>query len=268
MLTGLAASAAAMALLMFALWLYSLAREDVSVVDLFWGPGSAVVAWVCLATAEAPTARAWLGAALVTLWALRLAVYLGWRNHGKPEDYRYAAMRRRAGPSFRWRSLYVVFGFQGALILLVSLPLNALATLPGPPLGPLDALAASIFAVGLFFEAVGDWQLARFKADPASKGKVMDRGLWRYTRHPNYFGDFAVWWGLWLLAAPVAPWTVIAPLVMSVLLLRVSGVALLESTIVERRPEYADYIRRTSPFFPWFPKEPADPSVGQRRGDG
>jgi len=253
MLTGLAASAAVLAALLVLLWVYSLAREDVSVVDIFWGPGFAVTAWTALAMGT-PGPRAWLAAGLVTVWALRLGGYLYSRNHGKPEDYRYQAMRARVGPSFRYRSLYIVFGLQGALILLVSLPLQAVMAGPGPALSWTDGLGVAIFAVGLFFEAVGDWQLSRFKADPASKGKVMDQGLWRYTRHPNYFGDFCVWWGLWLLSVRIAPWTVIAPLVMSTLLLRVSGVALLESTITERRPAYAEYIRKTSAFFPWFPR--------------
>lgn len=253
MLTGLLVSATVLSALLLLLWVYSLKHEDVSVVDIFWGPGFAVVAWVCLALGV-PSPRGWLAVGLATLWALRLGGYLYWRNHGKGEDYRYREMRARWGPSFRWRSLYIVFGLQGALILLVSLPLNAIAFRPGPPLGLTDALALLAFFIGLFFEAVGDWQLARFKADPANKGKVMDRGLWRYTRHPNYFGDFMVWWGLWGLAARVAPWTIVAPIVMSTLLLKVSGVALLEKTIVERRPEYAEYIRRTSAFFPWFRK--------------
>ncbi len=253
MLIALAYSALTLAVLLLLLWGYSLAREDAGVVDIFWGPGFAVVAWVSVLVGE-PSTRALLGAGLATVWAARLGGYLYWRNHGKPEDFRYRAMRERWGPSFRWRSLYIVFGLQGLLILLVSLPLSAIATQPGPPLGPLEALGVLFFAIGLFFETVGDLQLARFKADPASKGQVMDRGLWRYTRHPNYFGDFAVWWGLWLLAARVAPWTIVAPIIMSVLLLRVSGVAMLERDIVERRPKYAAYIQKTSAFFPWFPK--------------
>lgn len=253
MLTGLGFSALALVLLLTALWANSLRTNDVSVVDIFWGPGFAVVAWVCLAAGQ-PSTRGWLVAGLVTLWAARLAGYLYWRNHGKPEDYRYVAMREHRGPSFRISSLFIVFWLQGALILFVSLPLNAIGTQPGPPLGLVDALGLVLFGIGLLFEAVGDAQLAAFKADPANKGRVMDRGLWRYTRHPNYFGDFAVWWGLWLLAARIAPWTIVSPLIMSTLLLRVSGVALLEKTIVNRRPEYAEYIRKTSAFFPWFPK--------------
>lgn len=249
------ASGAALALTLFALWAYSLRRDDVSIVDLYWGPGFALVALTTALVAGVSGPRGALVVGLVCVWALRLGVYLTWRNHGQPEDYRYQAIRARFDPGFRYKSLYIVFGAQGLLIFAVSAPVQAAIALPGPPLGALDALGAALWAVGLFFETVGDLQLARFKADPANKGRVMDRGLWRYSRHPNYFGDFCVWWGLFLLAARVAPWTAFAPLIMSGLLLRVSGVALMEQTIAERRPAYADYIRRTSAFLPWFPKE-------------
>ena len=248
------ASLAVLALTLTALWVYSLRRDDVSIVDLYWGPGFALVAWTTLLVGGGGGPRASLMVALVSVWALRLCVYLTVRNHGQPEDYRYRTIRARNEPGFRYKSLYMVFGAQGLLIFLVSAPVQAAISLPGP-LGALDLVGAALWAVGLFFETFGDLQLARFKADPANKGRVMDQGLWRYTRHPNYFGDFCVWWGLYLLAATVAPWTVFAPLVMSGLLLRVSGVALMEKTISERRPAYADYIRRTSAFLPWFPKE-------------
>lgn len=252
---GPLASAGALALALLALWAWSVRRVDVSIVDLFWGPGFAIVAWVTLGVTGADGPRSALVVGLVTLWALRLGVYLTWRNHGQPEDFRYQTIRKNHNPGFWWKSAYIVFGAQGALIFVVSAPVQAAITAPGPALGVLDALGVALWAVGLFFETVGDAQLARFKADPANKGQVMDRGLWRYSRHPNYFGDFCVWWGLYLIAASAAPWTVFAPLIMTGLLLKVSGVALLERTITERRPAYAEYIRRTSAFFPWFPKE-------------
>jgi len=244
---------------MFALWLASLRLRDASIVDIFWGFGFVVVAWTGFALAghEGPGPRPLLLTALVTVWGLRLTVYLAWRNLGKGEDHRYQAMRERFGPRFGLISLPLVFLLQGLLILVVSLPIQWSHAHHGPAtLGVLDALGLASFALGFAFESVGDWQLARFKADPANRGRVMDRGLWRYTRHPNYFGDFMVWWGLFLVAAATgqATWTVLGPVVMSVLLLRVSGVTLLEASLRRRRPAYADYVRRTSAFVPWPPK--------------
>ncbi len=192
--------------------------------------------------------------ALVAVWALRLAIYLALRNWDAPEDHRYRAIRARNEPGFRWKSLYLVFGLQALLAWLISAPLAG-AIASAAPLGALDALGAALAAFGIVFEATGDAQLARFKADPASAGKVMDRGLWRYTRHPNYFGEFCVAWGFWLLAAAGgAWWTLFAPLLMTLLLLRVSGVALLEKDIGERRPAYRDYVARTNAFFPGPPR--------------
>ena len=256
-MSPLLATAAALLLATTALWGLSVKLRDAGIVDIFWGLGFAVVAWTAVAVSGGPGPRPWLVAALVTVWALRLAGYLLWRNAGKPEDYRYQTIRASRGPGFWWQSLFVVFWLQGALIWFVSLPVQAAVTAAGPDrLGPLDAVGAALWAVGLFFEAVGDAQLARFKADPANKGQVMDRGLWRYTRHPNYFGDFCVWWGLYLLACstPLGPYSALSPVVMTTLLLKVSGVGLLERTITERRPAYRDYIARTSAFFPWPPK--------------
>jgi steroid 5-alpha reductase family enzyme len=163
-------------------------------------------------------------------------------------------MRERHGRRFPLVSLVTVFGLQGLLMWAVSLPVQA-GQLGTAPIGWLDAVGVAIWGVGLFFETVGDFQLARFKADPANRGKVMDGGLWRYTRHPNYFGDFMVWWGIYLVAvAGGAWWTVVGPLVMTALLVRYSGAGLLEKTITRRRPEYAEYIRRTSGFFPLPPR--------------
>jgi len=233
---------------MFVMWLVSLAVKDSSIVDIFWGPGFVIVAWV-VALQVGGSPRGALAAGLVTAWGARLAAYLAWRNLGKGEDPRYQAMRRARGSSWWWKSLFIVFVLQGVLMWVVSLPLQA-AISGGGALGTLDALATLVFAAGLLFESVGDWQLARFKARPEHKGRVMDQGLWRYTRHPNYFGDFLVWWGLYGLAlAAGAWWTVVSPLVMSFLLLRVSGVTLLEKAM-SAKPGYEEYVRRTSPFFP------------------
>lgn len=249
----LAGAAIAVAVLMLVTWVVATVLEDVSIVDLIWGFGYVVVAWVVLFRLDTPGGRAWLMAALATVWGLRLSIHLTIRNFGEPEDYRYRQMREKAPKTFWWQSLVRVFGLQGLLMLIVSLPLVA-----GPagtrPLGVLDFIGMAAWTVGIFFESVGDWQLVRFKADPANKGEVMDHGLWRYTRHPNYFGDFMVWWGLFLMAAGAgAWWTVISPIVMSFLLLKVSGVGMLEKTIGKRRPGYAEYVARTNAFFPGPP---------------
>jgi steroid 5-alpha reductase family enzyme len=250
----LAAEAGLVLVLVTALWAVSVAARDTSIVDVFWGSGFVLVAWFGFALADGSPDRSLLLVLLVTAWGLRLSLYLARRNLGKGEDYRYAEMRRRHGERWPLRSLFVVFWLQGALIWIVSLPVQVAMTDPTPSgLGVLDWAGTVLWAVGLTFEAVGDRQLARFKADPANRGKVMDRGLWRYTRHPNYFGDFCVWWGIWLVAVATGStwWTVVGPAVMSVLLIRVSGAARLERSLVRRREGYADYVARTSAFFPW-----------------
>jgi len=235
-------------------WVVSVVKRNVTIVDTLWSL-LFVLAAATYAWAAAPlTPRAWLVLAMVGAWGLRLAVYLAWRNWGHEEDHRYRAIRLRNEPNFALKSLWLIFGFQALLAWLISLPLAG-AISGDTPLGPLDVLGVALWAVGLFFEAVGDWQLARFKADPHNAGRVMDRGLWRYTRHPNYFGDFCVWWGLYLVAASAgAWWSIVGPLVMSFLLLRFSGVTLLESDIGARRPAYAEYVRRTNTFFPGPPR--------------
>jgi steroid 5-alpha reductase family enzyme len=253
------ASAAAIAALMIATWLLSLALGDASIVDVAWGLGFVLVAWVSFSVGDGAEARRWLVALLTTIWGVRLAGYLAWRNIGKGEDFRYQAMRRRYGARFGVVSLFVVFGVQGLAMWTVSLPVQA-APVPNTPDGLtfLDFAGIALWCVGMFFETVGDLQLARFKSDAASAGRVMDRGLWRYTRHPNYFGDFCVWWGLYLIALATgdAWWSIAGPLLMSVLLMRVSGVTLLERHLTRNRPGYDDYARRTSTFFPRPPRSP------------
>lgn len=259
----LAGSAAAVALLMVTMWLVSLLMADASIVDIIWGFGFVVVAATSAALGEGFADRRWILLSLVAVWGLRLSGYLAWRNLGHGEDYRYVAMRKHWGDRFWWVSLFQVFLLQGALMWVVSLPVQLAATGVEPgSFGPLAYLGVAVWTVGLLFETIGDAQLARFKRDPDNAGRVMDQGLWRYTRHPNYFGDFCVWWGLFLIAAevPVARWGVIGPIVMSTLLLRVSGVAMLEKTIGTRRPGYAEYIERTSAFFPRPPKRAAPSS--------
>lgn len=255
-----AACAAAVAVLMVGTWLVSLPLRNVSIVDIVWGLGFVVVAWVAYLVGDGVAARRLLLAVMVTLWGLRLAGYLLWRNAGHGEDFRYQAMRKKAGPSFAVRSLVTVFALQGVIMWVVSLPVQVGAVADEPSsVGGFGVLGVALWAVGLFFEATGDLQLARFKADPANAGQVMDRGLWRTTRHPNYFGDFCVWWGIWLVTVPtvVGLAAVVGPIVMSFFLIKVSGVPMLERTIGKRRPGYDEYVRRTNAFFPGPPKAPA-----------
>ncbi len=235
------------------LWGVSVSVKDSSLVDILWGPAFAILAWSSAATFGFSAAVIFLGA-LVTVWALRLGGYLAWRNLGHGEDRRYQAMRHKHGAAWWWKSLFLVFGLQGALAWFISLPVQ-LAISAQAELSAWVLPGALLFLTGLFFETVGDLQLAAFKKDPASKGQVMARGLWKYTRHPNYFGDFCVWWGLYgcafALGAPL--WTAVSPALMSFLLVRVSGVTLLEKDMHHRRPGYADYVKRTSAFFPQRP---------------
>lgn len=255
--TVMAASAGVIVVLMIATWLISVALKDASIVDIIWGFGFVLVAWASFLAGDGYDARKWLITLLASAWGLRLSVYLFLRNKGKGEDYRYRAMRRRWGPRFPIISLVTVFGLQGVLMFVISMPLQV-AQLTGMPdhLNAADYIGAAVWLVGFAFESVGDLQLARFKADPANAGKVMDRGLWRYTRHPNYFGDAVLWWGLFIIA--LARWenvlVIFSPIVMTVLLTRVSGVPLLEASLTRRREGYAEYIARTSSFIPLPPK--------------
>jgi steroid 5-alpha reductase family enzyme len=225
----------------------------VSIVDIFWGPGFAIVAWASHVVGDGDTARAWLVCVLVSVWAARLALHLARRSVGRGEDYRYRSMRARHGARFPIASLGTVFMVQAALLWIVSWPLQAVH---GPrataELGWLDAAGVLLWSAGLAFEATADLQLARFRRAAGSEGQVMDRGLWRFSRHPNYFGDCLLWWGFGLFGlAAGGPWSLVGPALMTVLLVKVSGVALLESTITERRPAYRAYVQRTSAFFPW-----------------
>jgi steroid 5-alpha reductase family enzyme len=255
-LAGLAV-VAALALLT---WLLSLRLGKVAIVDSLWSVMFLFAACsYALGARELahPPARTLLVLALVTIWALRLSVYITWRNWGHGEDRRYQAIRARNEPHFALKSLYLVFLLQALLAWIISLPLfGALRPQATPDaLSALDFAGIALWLLGFVFEAGGDWQLARFKARADSQGQVMDRGFWRLTRHPNYFGEFCIWWGFYLLAlAAGAWWSLPAPLLMSVLLMRVSGVTLLEQDIGQRRPQYAEYIRRTNAFFPGPPK--------------
>jgi steroid 5-alpha reductase family enzyme len=246
-LVGLLVAAAAG----FVTWLLSLVLRNVSIVDSLWSLMFVMLAWVyALLEIDSISSRTMLLLALVTVWGLRLSIYITWRNRGHGEDRRYQAIRARNQPHFEFKSLYLIFGLQALLAWVISMPLwGGIASRAS--LNWVDGVGVVCWVVGFAFEAGGDWQLARFKADPENRGKVMDRGFWRLTRHPNYFGDFAVWWGLYFIAlGGGAWWSLLGPLLMCLLLMRVSGVTLLEKDIGERRPQYADYVRRTNAFFP------------------
>jgi steroid 5-alpha reductase family enzyme len=250
--------------MMTLVWVVSLIKRDASIIDVAWGLGFVLTGWVYFLVAEGHALRGFLVVGLVTLWGLRLALHILWRNWGRGEDYRYREMRDRNPGTFPARSLLTVFWLQALLLWAISMPLSQAQRHPEPAaLTPLDVLGVALFVLGFAFEAGGDWQLARFKGDPAHQGQVMDRGFWRYTRHPNYFGDAVVWWGFFCFAAatPGGWWTVYSPILMTVLLLRVSGVTLLEKRLEQTKPAYREYARRTSAFFPWFPADgsPTDP---------
>ncbi len=255
-LVGLATVSA----LMVATWVASLVRRDASLVDRVWGLAFVVLVWTYAIAAGAWTPRTWLIAALVTVWGLRLSIYLTWRNWGHGEDKRYQAMRRRNPDTFALRSLVTVFVLQGVLAWFISLPLLAAAVGDAPEtLIWLDLLGVAVWAVGLYFEAVGDWQLSRFLADPANRGRVMDQGLWRYTRHPNYFGDTVVWWAFFLVALSTgAWWAAIGAAAMTLFIVKVSGVALTDRRMgrdKSKREGYDEYVRRTNVFFPGPPRD-------------
>jgi steroid 5-alpha reductase family enzyme len=237
------------------LWLVSLRLKDVSIIDIFWGPGIAAMVDITAWIAPLGGIRAFLVLLLVNAWALRLSLHIGLRHHG--EDRRYAAMRQKFGPQWWWRSFFQIFLLQVILIWLLPAPPLA-AIRPGAPLGLLDGLGAGLALAGMLFEAVADAQLARFQKDRSNKGKVLDTGLWSLSRHPNYFGEATLWWSFFLIgfAAGGNWWLVLSPLAITVLLLKVSGVSLMEEGVEERRPAYADYKRRVSAFVPWFPKRP------------
>ncbi len=232
-------------------WAYSVARRNVNVVDSLWA--IFFLAAAAVYAIDAPGERTSLVLFLVTVWALRLSGYLTWRNWGQPEDQRYQTIRRNNEPKFGIKSLFIVFGLQAVLAWIISLPLLAAITAQ-THLSPLDVAGITLWVLGMTFESVGDWQLAAFKSDPRNRGKVLEHGLWRYTRHPNYFGEFCIWWGYYLIALSAGGWwSLPAPVLMTVLLLKVSGVALQEKDIGERRPAYKDYVRRTNAFFPGPP---------------
>jgi steroid 5-alpha reductase family enzyme len=252
----LSCSAIAVTILMILVWLESLRRRDASIVDCVWGLGFAVVSWVAYGCATERSGVSMLLPVLTSVWGVRLSAYLTWRNHGKPEDYRYRAMREKWGESFPLVSLITVYGLQGVVMWIVSLPVQVGAVSATHVTTPLLVAGIGMWAIGLGFETIGDWQLKRFKSNPENQGRVLDTGLWRYTRHPNYFGDALVWWGLFLVGYSTsgAWWSVVSPIVMTILLMKVSGVTLLEESLRKTKSGYESYVARTNAFFPGPPR--------------
>lgn len=249
-------AAITIAVIMVTTWIISVIVKNASIVDIVWGAGFAITSWVLALTVDGDTGRQTLLAVMVGLWGTRLALYLARRNIGHGEDWRYVAMRKKAGRRFVWSSLVTVFGLQGVLMWIVSLPVQFGSGDDTPGVGPIAVIGIMLWLVGLVFEVVGDWQLARFKRNPDNKGKVLDTGLWSLTRHPNYFGDALLWWGIGIVGAETGSGVIgfVGPVVMTFFLMRVSGVPMLERSMSKRKEGYAEYVARTSGFFPRPPK--------------
>lgn len=246
-------------------WVVSVLKRDVSIVDGVWALMLLAAATVYATGAESHTARTIFILTLVVLWAVRLSGHIIRRNWGEPEDRRYRDIRRKYEPNFALKSLGLIFWFQAGLAWIISIPLWPALTIP-IDWGAFDVLAVTVWTIGMVFEGIGDWQLLRFKADPDNHGKVMDRGLWRYTRHPNYFGECLIWWGFYFFAVSTgAWWTFVGPLLLTYLLLKFSGVTLMEQTIVERRPAYREYIAKTNAFIPGPPKQRTYAPISKRQ---
>jgi len=242
--------------MMTLLWIVSIIVRNVSIVDLFWGLGFVLAAGFYFLKTEGYEPRKTILLAMVTIWGLRLSFYLAWRNIGEGEDFRYAQFRKNYGNRYWWISFFQTFLLQGILMGLISAPLLGAQYYGNHnTLGILDYVGILLWLTGFIFETVGDLQLARFKADTSNKGKVMDKGLWRYTRHPNYFGDSAVWWGYGFLCMAAGSYLpVLGSILMTFVIIKISGVGLLEKSLKEKKPQYRDYAEKTSAFFPWFPK--------------
>lgn len=235
-------------------WIYSLITNDVSIVDSLWSLMFMAAAFVYVISLESFTERNIILLVLISLWALRLSVFLTIRNWGEDEDRRYQEIRNNNQPNFRYKSLYIIFGLQALLAWIISTPF-LFAFTSDEVLGGIEAVAILLWLTGFIFESVADFQLYRFKSDDDNKGRVLNTGLWAYSRHPNYFGEFLIWWGFYLFAFSAdAWWTIFAPLLMTVLLLKVSGVSLMEKGITERRKEYRSYIETTNAFIPGKPR--------------
>lgn len=244
--------------LMTILWVVSVIIKNVSIVDLFWGLGFVVAALFYFLITYGSGPRKIILLILVAIWGLRLSIYLALRNIGKGEDFRYREFRKKYGEKrYWWISFFQTFLMQGVLMWLISAPLLGAQYIGiNNSLNFLDYIGLFFWIIGFAFEAGGDYQLSVFKANPLNKGKVMNRGFWRYTRHPNYFGDSSIWWGYgFMCLAAGGNFLVLGSILMTVLIIKVSGVPLLEKSLKEQKPEYKEYIEKTSAFLPWFPKK-------------
>ena len=239
------------------LWIVSLWIKDASIIDIFWGLGFVLLYgfYACIMLGENVSQRQVVFLVMVGIWGLRLTAHLAFRNIGKGEDYRYAQWRKEEGEKWWWLSFFRVFALQGFLLWIIASPFVPALSVSGD-LVTLDYFGIFLWSIGFFFEAVGDWQLQQFKTNPDNKGKVMNKGLWRYTRHPNYFGDALLWWGFFCfsLAHAAGFLFLFSPVFMTFLLMKVSGVAMLEKSLKKTKPKYQEYIDRTSAFFPMPPK--------------
>lgn len=248
----------AILILMLSFWVLSLILKDSSIVDIIWGFGFVMSSWVAFfLTRDDVTIRQWFLPVLVTIWGMRLTLHIFFRNVGKGEDFRYVKWRTENGKSWWWKSLFKVYLTQGLLMWIIASPLSAVQLRnQSGNLNFLDFIGIILWLIGFFFEATGDLQLTRFKANPVNKGKLLNTGVWRYTRHPNYFGDATQWWGYYLITLSTGAWWVVfSPLIMTHLLVNVSGVALLEKSMREKTPGYIEYSQVTNAFIPWFPKK-------------
>ena len=239
------------------LWVVGVIVKNVSIVDLFWGFGFVMISGFYFLKTDGFELRKIIILILVAVWGLRLSFYLAWRNIGEGEDYRYKEFRKKYGSRYWWVSFFQTFLLQGFLMWLISAPLlGAQYYGRDNSIGVMDCIGFFFWITGFIFETAGDLQLARFKSDPANKNKVMDKGLWHYTRHPNYFGDTMVWWGFGFLCFATGSYLpVLGSFLMTVLIIKVSGVSLLEKSLKVRKPQYKDYIEKTSSFIPWIPKK-------------
>lgn len=238
------------------LWLVSVRLRNASIVDPFWGTTFVIAGWwYFLRTPDGDPGRKLLLMTMVTVWGLRLSIYLLWRNWGEGEDYRYQAFRRKYGPErYWWFSFFQVFVLQGTLSWIIGSPLLG-AQMGANPLGWLDALGAAVWLLGFVFEAGSDIQLSRFRARRTRPDELLTTGFWRYTRHPNYFGDSACWWGYGLIAVAAGSYAwALGAVLMTAMIIKVSGVAMLERSMKKAKPGYAEYAARTSAFIPWFPR--------------
>jgi len=258
MITLFSQAALIILVLVTLLWIWSVFIKNVSIVDVFWGFGFVVVNAFYVFNSGELNARKILILTLVSIWGFRLAMYLAYRNIGKGEDFRYQEFRRNYGSKrYWWFSFFQTFLLQGGLIMIISLPLLGISSSASSgDLNVLDYLGVVVWLIGFVFEAGGDFQLMRFKKNIENKGKVLNTGFWKYTRHPNYFGDSAVWWAYAIFSiAAGSYWQIIGSIIMTLLIIKISGVSLLEKTLKNTKPQYSDYIEKTNSFFPWFPKK-------------